>query len=150
MHLFEKSIVINCNAGKVFEFHSDTNNLKKITPDFIKAEILKIELPLKKGSIIKLSVIQFGIIKTTWKIRISEFEPDKLITDTQEEGPFRKWIHKHCFEDLNGKTRMTDKIEYELPFGALGKAANFIFVKKILEKQFRYRHKATKEYLEKI
>ena len=45
---------------------------------------------------------------------------------------------------------MTDKIEYELPFGALGKAANFIFVKKILEKQFMYRHKATKEYLEKI
>lgn len=149
MNYLEKSVLINCPVKKAFEFHSDTNNLIKITPDFIKVDILKIDLPLKKDSTIILSIRQFGILKTKWRIRISDFEPYNLITDTQEEGPFSKWIHSHCFEDMRGKTLMTDKIKYELPFGILGKAANSFLIKRIIEKQFIFRHKTTKELLEK-
>lgn len=149
MNYIEKSVLIDCPVKKAFEFHSDTNNLIKITPDFIKVDILKIDLPLKKDSNIILSIRQFGIIKTKWRIRISDFDPYSLITDTQEDGPFSKWMHSHCFEDIGGKTLMTDKIKYELPFGILGKAANIILIKSIIEKQFIFRHKATKELLEK-
>lgn len=149
MNYLEKSVLINCPVNTVFEFHSDTNNLIKITPEFIKVDILKIDLPLKKDSRIVLSIRQYGIIRTVWKIRISDFEPFSLITDTQEDGPFRKWIHRHCFEETEGKTLMTDKIEYELPFGYLGKAANAVIVKRIIEKQFEFRHKATKDLLER-
>lgn len=149
MNYIEKSVLINCPVKSAFEFHSDTNNLIKITPNFIKVDILKIDLPLRKDSIIILSIRQFGILKTKWRIRITDFDPYSLITDTQEEGPFSNWIHSHCFEDIEGKTLMTDKIRYELPFGILGKAANSILIKNIIEKQFKFRHKATKEFLEK-
>lgn len=71
MSFFEKSILINCPIEKTFVFHSDTNNLKKITPSFIKAEILKIELQsLKSYSDIELAITQFGILKTIWKIKV--------------------------------------------------------------------------------
>ena len=44
---------------------------------------------------------------------------------------------------------MTDKINYELPFGALGEFADILFVRKMIEKQFEFRHKVTKEILER-
>lgn len=152
MNSFEKSVLINCPVKKVFEFHSDTNNLTKITPDFIKVEIMKIDLPLKLNSLIKLSITQFGFLKTKWEIKLTEFVPDILITDTQFKGPFKVWMHSHSF-DVKGEngeqTLMTDKINYELPFGALGEFADILFVRKMIEKQFEFRHKVTKEILER-
>ncbi|MBK8551493.1 MAG: SRPBCC family protein [Ignavibacteria bacterium] len=122
--------------------------MKKITPSFIKAEILKIELPLKLHSDIELAITQFGLLKTVWKIKLTAFDPYTLITDTQVMGPFKKWVHDHCFEDINGKTLMTDRIDYELPFGVFGKIGQILFVKRMIEKQFEFRQKITKEILE--
>ena len=148
MSYFERSVLINCPIEKVFGFHSDTNNLSKITPDFIKVSIIKIDLPLRLQSEISLEVTQFQFIRTRWNIRLTEFDPFKLITDTQVKGPFKKWEHKHCFEKENGNTLMTDKINYELPFGLIGRAADKLFITKMIEKQFEFRHKLTKSILE--
>lgn len=148
MSYFERSVLINCPIEKVFGFHSDTNNLTKITPDFIKVSIIKIDLPLRLQSEISLEVTQFQFIRTRWNIRLTEFDPFKLITDTQVKGPFKKWEHKHCFEKENGNTLMTDKINYELPFGLIGRAADKLFITKMIEKQFEFRHKLTKSILE--
>jgi len=148
MTYFEKSILIDCRIEKAFEFHSDTNNLPKITPDFIKARIIKMDKPLKLNSRIILEITQFKILKTRWEILLTDFEPNILITDTQKKGPFKFWIHSHCFEEQSGKTLMTDKIHYELPFGIFGKIANSLIVKNMIEKQFKFRHKVTKEILE--
>lgn len=148
MSYFERSVLINCPIEKVFGFHSDTNNLTKITPDFIKVSIIKIDLPLRLQSEISLEVTQFRFIRTRWNIRLTEFDPFKLITDTQVKGPFKKWEHKHCFEKENGNTLMTDKINYELPFGLIGRAADKLFITKMIEKQFEFRHKLTKSILE--
>ncbi|MDQ3020824.1 MAG: SRPBCC family protein [Bacteroidota bacterium] len=148
MNYFEKSVLINCPLKKVFEFHTDTNNLKKITPDFIKVDIIKIDLPLKLGSEIILELIQIHIIKTIWKIQLTDFKPYTIITDTQIKGPFKVWVHSHCFKDQHDKTLMTDKVNYELPFGILGKTVNQILIKRLINKQFEFRHKTTKEILE--
>jgi len=148
MNYFEKSVLINCPLKKVFEFHTDTNNLKKITPDFIKVDIIKIDLPLKLGSEIILELTQIHIIKTIWKIQLTDFKPHTIITDTQIKGPFKVWVHSHCFKDQQDKTLMTDKVNYELPFGILGKTVNQILIKRLINKQFEFRHKTTKEILE--
>ncbi len=149
MHYFEKSVMISCPAEKVFKFHSDTENLPKITPPYIKVEIKNIDLPLKKGSKIILSIKQFGFLKTTWKIEITDFTEFTLITDTQINGPFKYWKHDHHFENLGLNTKMTDRISYELPFGVAGRMINRIIIRKLIEKQFEFRHKMTKEILEK-
>ena len=148
MHHFEKSILIDCSPKKAFTFHTDTRNLGKISPTYVKNKILEIKLPLKYGSEIKLAVTQFKILRTVWHIKIDEFEPYEIITDLQIKGPFKYFRHSHCFKEENGKTLMTDRIEYALPLGFLGKLAHSLFVKKMIEKQFAYRHKKTKEVLE--
>jgi ligand-binding SRPBCC domain-containing protein len=147
MNYFEKSVLINCPVEKVFEFHSDTGNLKKITPWFIKVKIIKMELPLRLNSEIILQITQFGLLRTKWSIQLTEFKPYSIITDTQTKGPFKKWQHSHCFESKDGKTLMTDKINYELPFGLIGKSVNKLFIKKMIGKQFKFRHNVTKSIL---
>lgn len=148
MNRFKRSIIINCPVKKVFEFHSDTKNLLKITPSYIKVKIVNIDLPLGLNSLIKLSITQFGFIKTNWNIRLTEFIKFSRITDTQEKGPFKKWIHQHCFEESGVNTKMTDIIEYELPFGFAGKLADKLIVSDLIKRQFEFRHNATKKFLE--
>lgn len=148
MNHYEKSVLINCPVEKVFEFHTDTNNLKKITPENIEVNILKIELPLQLNSEILLKIKQFGFISTEWNIRLTDFKPFSIITDTQIKGPFKNWIHSHCFEERDGKTLMTDRINYELPFGSIGRIADKLFAAKMIDKQFEFRHKKTKNILE--
>ena len=148
MNEIKKSIIINCPVRKAFGFHSDTNNLKKITPDSIKVKILRMDLPLKEGSEIELEIKQFGFLKNNWLIRLTAFIENSLITDTQIRGPFKSWVHDHIFEENDGKTRMTDRIRYELPFGILGNLADKIVVNKMIEKQFEFRHEVTRKLLE--
>jgi ligand-binding SRPBCC domain-containing protein len=149
MYYFERSVLINCPIEKAFAFHSDTNNLTKISPSSVKVKIIKIDLPLKLNSVVELVVTQFGFFKSRWKVRLAEFEEYSIIGDLQMEGPFKYWYHRHCFEEENGLTKMTDKLEYDLPMGFLGKIAHTLFVRKMIEKQFEFRHSKTKEVLEK-
>ncbi|MBK8983562.1 MAG: hypothetical protein IPM38_14900 [Ignavibacteria bacterium] len=103
MYILEKSILINCTVKEAFEFHSDTNNLSKISPGNINVSIIKLELPLKKGSGIELKIKQFGLLTSVWKLRIRNFEPFRLITDELISGPFKYWEHDHIFTEKNGK-----------------------------------------------
>ena len=148
MYYFERSVLIKCPIEKAFAFHSDTNNLTKISPSSVKVKILKIDLPLKLNSVVELIVTQFGFFKSHWKVRLAEFEEYSIIGDLQEKGPFKYWYHRHCFEEENGFTKMTDKLEYDLPMGILGRIAHLLFVRKMIEKQFEFRHSKTKEVLE--
>lgn len=149
MNIFETGILIDCKIKDAFDFHSDTNNLVKISPENIKVSILKLDLPLKKGNIIELKINQFGIVNVKWKLEIKNFKPDILITDKMISGPFKYWEHDHIFTEENGKTRMTDSLRYELPFGVIGKLADKIFLKRMIRKQFEIRHLKTKEILER-
>ena len=65
----------------------------------------------------------FGI-PFTMTSRISEYETPSRFVDEQISGPFRRWWHEHRFEDANGGTQMTDRIEFEAPAGPIGRAIN--------------------------
>ena len=53
--------------------------------------------------------------------------------DEMLRGPFPAWRHEHRFAELpDGRTRLTDHVEYRLPAGALGRAANALVVRRIL------------------
>jgi len=145
----EKSVLIDCQIEEIFDFHCDTNNLPLISPNYIKATIIKIDKPVRLNSEIILQILQYNLIKTNWHIRISDFEKNKIISDLQIKGPFKFWEHSHIFELIDGKVKMTDKIKYELPFGFIGKILNSLFFKKLIHNQFVFRHKKTKELFEK-
>ncbi len=49
--------------------------------------------------------------------------------------------HTHTFEDAGTDTRISDRVEYELPFGPLGTLVDRLFVARQVESIFAYRQK---------
>jgi ligand-binding SRPBCC domain-containing protein len=64
-------------------------------------------------------------------------------------GPFKRWVHVHKLHydvELN-QTEVVDKVEFELPYGILGRMLDGYAINK-LEKVFNHRKKTTIERLE--
>lgn len=148
MLTFRKSVTINVNKEKIFNFHLDTTNISVISPPFPK--VLKVEMsekPLKKGSKVSLE-IDFLLFRQNWLIKISEVISGSLITDLQETGPFKFWEHNHRFSGEDGAVVMMDEIRFLPPFGIFGwLALPFVYLQLYL--MFSDRHRRTKKYLER-
>jgi ligand-binding SRPBCC domain-containing protein len=105
---------------------------------------------LKKGTV----ACFYGkiIISAQWCSRITFFEKyeyvDEMIQNGSKKPPFRLWSHRHRFKEIDDcKTRVVDKIEFELPFGLIGKLLELYIELKLL-KIFKHRELATKKFLE--
>lgn len=73
----------------------------------------------------------FGM-KQVLIVEVSEFEPDRLITDTMISGAFREFRHIHEFTPKDGGTLMRDTLKWRSPFGILGTVADLLFVRRRL------------------
>jgi len=148
MHIFERSIIINASVNSVFDFHTNVQNILRITPPGIKVIILRADLP-QQGQVVILEVRQFGFFTSTMQMEFIEFERPYLLSDKQIRGPFKSLFQRRTFsETIAGETLLTDRFEYELPFGILGKAVQRLFVGKIVEKMFAFRQETTKKLIE--
>ena len=148
MHIFESSIIIKASPEAVFDFHTNVQNIIKITPPGIKVTIIRADQP-QKGQIVVLRVRQFGFFTSTMQMEFVEFIRPSLLSDKQIRGPFKSLFQRRVFtETENGNTLLTDIFEYELPFGIIGKAVQRLFVGKIVETMFEFRQKTTKKLIE--
>lgn len=65
----------------------------------------------------------------THKSRITAMDLYDYFVDEMEEGKFKTFKHEHFFEEKNGVIIMTDKLQYETPFGIIGKLFDTLFLK---------------------
>ena len=135
--------ILNSDIETIWDFASDTENLKKITPPEVGFEILsKSSMAMEEGMIIIYKISPILNIPTSWITEISHVVKHKCFVDTQLYGPYKFWHHQHKFDSIeSGQTRMTDIITYETPFGIVGDIANALFLKSKLNKIFDHRTK---------
>ena len=86
-----------------------------------------------------------------WVARITEFAWNSHFCDEQVRGPFASWKHRHGIsaevrEGVNG-TFISEEVEYRLPMGPLGDAADAMFVRRQMETTFAYRQGRLEEIL---
>lgn len=125
--------------GEAFTIFEDPYNLAKITPSWLKFVVTsKDRVQMRKGAEITYRIKWMGV-PIHWKTIITEYQPPHLFVDQQAEGPYKLWRHRHTFEAVGNRTRITDHVEYSLPFGALGVATHSLMVRKQLLGIFRYR-----------
>ena len=149
MFVFEKSVIIKCPRRKVFEFHTDIENLKHLSKfRGMTVKLKKVNLPIGKGSEVLLSVVHFGILRRKWFLSVEEFDAPNMFVDIQLKGPFKYWKHTHIFEEVEEGTKMTDRIDYETPFGFIGNLAHSLLLRNTIESLFEFRHTLTKKLLE--
>jgi ligand-binding SRPBCC domain-containing protein len=71
-----------------------------------------------------------------WESEITVWEPPRRFVDCQRRGPYRRWIHEHCFEAADGGTRVLDRVDYLPPGGWL---SNRLFIARDIRAIFAYR-----------
>jgi ligand-binding SRPBCC domain-containing protein len=144
-HELRTETVLPLPLDDVFPFFSAAENLERITPPELGFRILTPRpVEIHSGARIDYTLRLHGI-PFRWRTRIDEWDPPHGFVDTQESGPYRTWIHTHTFEAVEGGTRMTDRVEFELPFGLLGRPA-MPFVRSRLRRIFDYRSSVVHEW----
>ena len=130
-----------------WNFFSNPNNLKKITPPSLGLKITS-ETPdeIYEGMIITYDVNPFPFYTTTWVTEITHIDSPNHFIDEQRIGPYKLWHHQHFFKEADNGIIMEDLIHYSTPYGYLGKLLNSLYISKNLEFIFSYRY----DVLEKI
>ncbi len=80
--------------------------------------------------------------------KIIEMQKLHQFTDIMLEGAFKSFKHQHVFKTNDNKTIMIDILEFESPFGVIGKIFNFIFLKNYLKNFLLKRNKIIKTLAE--
>jgi ligand-binding SRPBCC domain-containing protein len=150
---------VDAPLDEVWAFHSKVSGLEALTPGFMNLEVEGVTGPdgepnpevLEPGSRIEMAMRPGGIgPRQTWTSVITdrgEREGSAYFRDEMEGGPFPQWVHTHRFFADDGATIVHDQVEYSLPVvgGALGPLGNWVG----FEPMFRYRHRKTRELLER-
>lgn len=146
MQLFrlERDQTVSQPLAEVFPFFESPENLHQITPATLDFRLLTPSpVTMNAGRVIDYT-IRFKRVKLRWRTLITDYTPPRRFTDEQLKGPYSYWQHVHEFEDLDGHTRLTDRVTYGLPVGLPDFAARLLnrtLVRPELEKIFDYRHK---------
>lgn len=90
----------------------------------------------------------FGFFITHQSI-ISEMIIPTYFVDEQLKGHFKNFKHQHFFEQKENYVEVTDFLEYETPFGILGKLFDQFLLKNHLTKFIMHRNSILKDLAEK-
>lgn len=148
--VFERSVEVAAPADEMWRFHLDTRNAPIISPVAATFVAIEGDFPVSVGSVVRLTVKQPPVpFAQRWRVRIADIVENRLVVDVAEKSPFAAWRHEHRFEDLGeGRTRMTDHVEYRLPFGPIGRLVDRLMVRRQLAGMFEERHARTKAHFE--
>ena len=139
--------LINCSLEEMFDFHLDSNNITKITPQNIKVELLGQDTQTHEGKIVKIKITKF-FIPIYWEVKIEKLQKPDALVDIAIKSPFKFWKHQHLFSKQGDLCELKDIIEFELPFGVFGKIFEPL-IELDIQSMFEYRHQKTKAILEK-
>ncbi|TAL07431.1 MAG: NAD-dependent epimerase/dehydratase family protein [Chloroflexota bacterium] len=142
------SQVIPADLDRTWAFFSDPANLRRITPASLGFEMRTALAPAHEGQLIEYTIRPIAGIPLRWRTRIEAVDAPRTFSDVQLEGPYRRWVHRHTFTAVDGGTRIDDHIEYELPFGPLGRLAHRLAVKAQLQAIFAFRAEAVRTIFE--
>jgi ligand-binding SRPBCC domain-containing protein len=134
-------------VAEVFSVFEDPYNLARITPPGLGFRVTSKErVQMRAGAQIEYMIRWMGV-PMRWKSVITEYEPPFSFVDEQVSGPYRLWRHRHTFRPSAQGTLVGDLVEYALPFGLLGRAANALLVGRRLTQIFAYRQAALSKLL---
>lgn len=132
-------MIVSRPRPEVWAFFADPHNLEAITPDFLRFRVdTPAPVPTASGTLIEYR-LSLGGIPFRWRTRLEDVAPGRSFVDVQLRGPYRSWRHLHTFDDAPGGTRVGDRVEYELPLGALGELAHAALVRRTLRRIFDHR-----------
>lgn len=102
------SVPIHASRAEVFEFHADAANLARVLPPGVPLRAIGASR-LGPGAVLRF---RFGPFGGHGIVRV--WEPPLRFIDEQTFGPFALWRHEHRFNEVDGRTWVTDIVEFAL------------------------------------
>jgi uncharacterized protein (TIGR01777 family) len=140
---FVRRTRVGVPAEALFAWHARPGAFERLAPPWERVEVLARSGGLEPGSRVTVRT-SAGV----WVAEHVAMEPGRSFRDVQREGPFRSWSHLHRMEPDGDGAFLEDRIDYELPLGALGRAVAGRSVRRRLERGFAWRHAVTAADLE--
>lgn len=82
------------------------------------------------------------------KIRISEMNRPVSFVDEMVEGDFKSFRHQHHFKQIDNGIFMIDIVDFESPYGKIGKLLNSIYLTKYLRTLLESRNEFIRNFAE--
>lgn len=82
------------------------------------------------------------------KSEITAMQRPHSFTDEMKQGDFKSMRHQHHFKQIENGTLMIDILDFESPYGGLGRMFNSIYLTRYMEKMIEQRSLVIKEYAE--
>ena len=141
-YLLRSESLVERPIDEVFAFFADAANLERLTPPWLKFEILTpTPIDMQPGRLIDYRLRIRGV-PVRWQSEITLWDPPHAFADESRRGPYKYWVHNHRFESVDGGTRVVDEAHYDVPGGAL---VHRLVVKRDVQKIFEYRQRQLAE-----
>jgi hypothetical protein len=138
-YVLQREQFIPLPVERVFPFFADAGNLDRITPPWLRFQIVTPQpIAMRAGTIIDYRLRYRGL-PVRWQTEIEVWSPNTHFVDRALRSPYALWHHTHRFEPAPGGTRMFDIVRYALPLGPLGRLAHRLFVRRDVEQIFDHR-----------
>ncbi|MBJ09623.1 MAG: TIGR01777 family protein [Euryarchaeota archaeon] len=143
---YKSELEVPVPVDQLFSWHENPGAFERLTPPFEPVKVKK-----RKGGIDGGEVhlqMNLGPIPLPWVARHHDYIKNEQFLDEQVSGPFASWNHAHLFEKINDESsKLTDEIDYKLPFGTIGKTFGGAFAEQKIKQMFAYRRNITKNDL---
>lgn len=148
---FKTKQILPLSKEEAWGFFSSPKNLALITPSRMNFEILSIsrDEEMYTGQIIKYKITVLPWVRMHWETEIIDVQKLQSFTDIQRKGPYSYWAHKHSFQQVNNGIEMTDELEYAVPYGWIGRLANYAYVQREVKSIFEYRFQVLEKLFKK-
>lgn len=100
------------------------------------------------GDTVTWEARHFGIAQKL-TVEIIAMDSPYYFEDKMLKGAFKSMRHEHHFREQSGKTIMTDKFEYEVPFGIVGTIFDRLILKRYMKRFLETRNRILKSIVEK-
>lgn len=140
--------IIKADVNKIFDLARDIDLHQKSTFKSGEKAIAGCTSGLiEKNETVTWKAKHLGIYQTHTSKIVSMEKPHQF-TDIMLKGTFKSFKHQHIFKETKEGTLMIDILEFESPFGIIGKLFNLFFLKNYLQNFLLERNAIIKQFAE--
>jgi hypothetical protein len=147
-------------ADELFAWHERPGAFERLAPPWQRVEVLQTDRSVRDGARVRIRArvappalaplypvvdpLAALVVRDEWLVEHRDYVAGRQFRDVMLEGPFARWTHLHRVDpDGAAASRLTDDVDFALPFGPLGAAVGGALARRELDRLFRYRHAVT-------